>query len=339
MRQLSSSPMLGAAVSRLSLAGEVAGAPGQAYRSAVQAHSLLLEAQGGWLHKVTAAWQAAHISNFDYLLYLNLAAGEPGVMLYVRGWGHASSCREGARDDPRSALAPPIPSCCTTRPRARCSPRLASVDKDQGLARPKRQRPPGCARLSHACGQPAGRSFNDLAQWPVFPWVLRNWVTSTLDLNDPANFRDLTKPVGALNPTRLADFRKRCAPRPTCARPTPATWGTLPAAQRHHSAPCIIPRAQVPRHAQRHDGGGRRAPLHVRHALLHARVSRPVPSRLPPASWATCAQYVARVRPAVACPRPPPPPTQCTPCVRCVRACVRAGTSCTGCCARRRRTC
>ncbi|EFJ53179.1 hypothetical protein VOLCADRAFT_46335, partial [Volvox carteri f. nagariensis] len=55
----------------------------------------------------------------------------------------------------------------------------------------------------------AGRSFNDLAQWPVFPWVLRNYVSATLDLNDPNNFRDLSKPVGALNPTRLEEFRKR----------------------------------------------------------------------------------------------------------------------------------
>lgn len=37
---------------------------------------VLLCAQGGWLHKVTAAWQAARVSNFDYLMYLNLAAGE-----------------------------------------------------------------------------------------------------------------------------------------------------------------------------------------------------------------------------------------------------------------------
>ena len=40
-----------------------------------------------------------------------------------------------------------------------------------------------------AFGFPAGRSFNDLAQWPVFPWVLRNYTSSKLDLSDPANFR------------------------------------------------------------------------------------------------------------------------------------------------------
>ncbi|GLI70367.1 hypothetical protein VaNZ11_015146 [Volvox africanus] len=92
------------------------------------AHGLLLEAAGPWLRKVTAAWQRGALSNFDYLLYLNFAAG---------------------------------------------------------------------------------RSFNDLAQWPVFPWVLRNYVSSNLDLNDPNNFRDLSKPVGALSATRLEELRQR----------------------------------------------------------------------------------------------------------------------------------
>ena len=32
--------------------------------------------QGGWLPSVTAAWQEGRVSNFDYLMYLNLAAGE-----------------------------------------------------------------------------------------------------------------------------------------------------------------------------------------------------------------------------------------------------------------------
>lgn len=35
----------------------------------------MLQAGGGWLAKVTAGWQAGHISNLDYLLYCNLAAG------------------------------------------------------------------------------------------------------------------------------------------------------------------------------------------------------------------------------------------------------------------------
>ena len=55
----------------------------------------------------------------------------------------------------------------------------------------------------------AGRSYNDLSQWPVFPWVLSNYTSETLDLSDPSNYRDLSKPIGALNPDRLKFFRDR----------------------------------------------------------------------------------------------------------------------------------
>lgn len=89
----------------------------------------LLEANSTWLHRVMMAWQLGKISNFDYLLYLNLAAG---------------------------------------------------------------------------------RSFNDLAQWPVFPWVLRDYSSAVLDLTRDEAFRDLSKPMGALTPARLEVFRQRC---------------------------------------------------------------------------------------------------------------------------------
>ena len=58
----------------------------------------------------------------------------------------------------------------------------------------------------------AGRSFNDLCQYPVFPWVLGgdSYKTETLpDLGDSSSFRDLSKPMGALNPQRLHDFKTR----------------------------------------------------------------------------------------------------------------------------------
>ncbi|ETN20580.1 hypothetical protein PPTG_03554 [Phytophthora nicotianae INRA-310] len=55
----------------------------------------------------------------------------------------------------------------------------------------------------------AGRSFNDLTQYPVFPWILSNYEDSTLDLSDPHNFRDLSKPVGALNAARLEEYWER----------------------------------------------------------------------------------------------------------------------------------
>lgn len=55
----------------------------------------------------------------------------------------------------------------------------------------------------------SGRSFNDLCQYPVMPWIISQYDKDTIDLNDPASFRDLTKPVGALNETRLKDFLER----------------------------------------------------------------------------------------------------------------------------------
>jgi len=55
----------------------------------------------------------------------------------------------------------------------------------------------------------AGRSYNDLNQYPVFPWVLTDYNSQTLDLKDPKVYRDFSKPVGALNPTRLSHLQER----------------------------------------------------------------------------------------------------------------------------------
>ncbi|XP_061381193.1 WD repeat and FYVE domain-containing protein 3 isoform X2 [Danaus plexippus] len=55
----------------------------------------------------------------------------------------------------------------------------------------------------------AGRSYNDLMQYPVFPWILSDYDSLELDLTHPATFRDLTKPMGAQSPDRLEQFRKR----------------------------------------------------------------------------------------------------------------------------------
>uniref|UniRef100_A0A8D3C258 Neurobeachin n=1 Tax=Scophthalmus maximus TaxID=52904 RepID=A0A8D3C258_SCOMX len=54
-----------------------------------------------------------------------------------------------------------------------------------------------------------GRTYNDLNQYPVFPWVLANYDSEELDLTLPGNFRDLSKPVGALNPKRAAFYAER----------------------------------------------------------------------------------------------------------------------------------
>ncbi|XP_041056464.1 lipopolysaccharide-responsive and beige-like anchor protein isoform X1 [Carcharodon carcharias] len=55
----------------------------------------------------------------------------------------------------------------------------------------------------------AGRTYNDLNQYPVFPWVITNYESEELDLTLPSNFRDLSKPIGALNPKRAAFFSER----------------------------------------------------------------------------------------------------------------------------------
>ncbi|KAK9411799.1 lysosomal-trafficking regulator [Crotalus adamanteus] len=41
----------------------------------------------------------------------------------------------------------------------------------------------------------AGRSFNDLMQYPVFPFILSDYTNETLDLNDPSVYRNLIKPI------------------------------------------------------------------------------------------------------------------------------------------------
>ncbi|KRX81771.1 WD repeat and FYVE domain-containing protein 3, partial [Trichinella pseudospiralis] len=55
----------------------------------------------------------------------------------------------------------------------------------------------------------AGRSYNDLSQYPVFPWILSDYDSEELDLTNPNTFRDLSKPMGAQTPARLEQFLKR----------------------------------------------------------------------------------------------------------------------------------
>ncbi|XP_072959658.1 BEACH domain-containing protein C2 isoform X2 [Typha angustifolia] len=55
----------------------------------------------------------------------------------------------------------------------------------------------------------AGRSYNDITQYPVFPWIIADYSSKNLNLGDPATFRDLSKPIGAINPDRLMKFQER----------------------------------------------------------------------------------------------------------------------------------
>uniref|UniRef100_T1J5I8 BEACH domain-containing protein n=1 Tax=Strigamia maritima TaxID=126957 RepID=T1J5I8_STRMM len=55
----------------------------------------------------------------------------------------------------------------------------------------------------------AGRTYNDLSQYPVFPWVLADFNCPELNLNDPNVFRDLSKPIGVVNTKKIAEVKAK----------------------------------------------------------------------------------------------------------------------------------
>ncbi|KAI1099265.1 beach-domain-containing protein [Jackrogersella minutella] len=79
----------------------------------------------------------------------------------------------------------------------------------------------------------AGRTFNDLTQYPVFPWVLADYTSEELDLDDPATFRDLSKPMGAQTVRRQFDYQSRYTSLAEIGE-TPFHYGT------HYSSAMIV---------------------------------------------------------------------------------------------------
>ncbi|OHT15145.1 hypothetical protein TRFO_42682 [Tritrichomonas foetus] len=53
----------------------------------------------------------------------------------------------------------------------------------------------------------AGRSYCDLSQYPVYPWILCDYSSNVLDLNNPNSFRDLSLPIGCLNKKRFEELK------------------------------------------------------------------------------------------------------------------------------------
>lgn len=78
----------------------------------------------------------------------------------------------------------------------------------------------------------AGRTKNDLTQYPVFPWVVADYTSKQLDLTNPKTFRDLRKPIGALNTERLALLKQRMQQMPN--NQPKFLYGT------HYSAPGYV---------------------------------------------------------------------------------------------------
>ena len=154
------------------------------------AHTELFNLEQENTENVTVKWQNGQISNYDYLMYLNSLADRTFNDL---------TQYEPYPDRPRS---PAPPSSVLTRPPFPASP----------------------------------------CRYPVFPWVISNYTSSTLgpagvlpswqlgqcrlligarpafdaprrpaspDLNNPDNFRDLSKPIGALDAERLKTLKAR----------------------------------------------------------------------------------------------------------------------------------
>ncbi|KAF7257255.1 hypothetical protein EG68_05654, partial [Paragonimus skrjabini miyazakii] len=71
----------------------------------------------------------------------------------------------------------------------------------------------------------SGRTYNDLNQYPIFPWIIANYTSDELELNEPSNYRDLSKPIGALDPKRKAYFDERYASWEDDSQP-PFHYGT-----------------------------------------------------------------------------------------------------------------
>ena len=55
----------------------------------------------------------------------------------------------------------------------------------------------------------SGRCFDDLMQYPILPWVLREHSKAGVNLRSVLSFRDLGKPMGAQTDNRADQFRQR----------------------------------------------------------------------------------------------------------------------------------
>ena len=52
----------------------------------------------------------------------------------------------------------------------------------------------------------AGRSLLDLNQYYVSPWVIKDYSSAELNINNAGIYRDLKKPIGALNKKKLEKY-------------------------------------------------------------------------------------------------------------------------------------
>lgn len=57
-----------------------------------------------------------------------------------------------------------------------------------------------------ALNQISGRTYQDLMQYPVMPWILADYTSDTLDLNNPSTFRRLDRPIAVQSESSEAHY-------------------------------------------------------------------------------------------------------------------------------------
>ncbi|EFC50489.1 predicted protein [Naegleria gruberi] len=72
----------------------------------------------------------------------------------------------------------------------------------------------------------AGRTFNDLSQYPIFPWVIADYTSPVLDFSKESTFRDLSKPMGVLNPDKVRIVEEKYQTLASDTYTTPYHYGS-----------------------------------------------------------------------------------------------------------------
>ncbi|CAD2219110.1 hypothetical protein AGDE_14011 [Angomonas deanei] len=80
----------------------------------------------------------------------------------------------------------------------------------------------------------ASRTAADIGQYPVYPWVLKDYTSSSVNLGDPTLYRDLSRPIGALNENKATQLDRRYRQWTVDDGDTPYHYGT------HYSSAAIV---------------------------------------------------------------------------------------------------
>ncbi|OMJ72146.1 hypothetical protein SteCoe_29484 [Stentor coeruleus] len=57
----------------------------------------------------------------------------------------------------------------------------------------------------------AGRSFNDISQYPVFPWVIKDFSSSEINVDNPKIYRDFAYSIGSQDANKRAQLKQKCS--------------------------------------------------------------------------------------------------------------------------------